>query len=181
VAYAAVALSIIGLLFTAGSFWWLHAREGSITATRPRAYAFVRSGDTLRLRFPFSFFNDGAKALLVPDLRVVLEDEQGQPALRWATTRGRLRPESDDGFAYPVPFSIAGRSTAKVIAEFEPSADLHWSPATDVAHRLRLQALIHPSRDWLELVAFDWWAPPEASRAHYIAHRNEPGASSDET
>jgi hypothetical protein len=183
VSYAAVAISVTisvaALLFSVASFWWLNARTGSIVATRPRAYAFGGSSDALRLRFPFAFFNDGAKTLLVEDLRVVLNGEHGQPLLRWATTRDRLRPEINDGFAYPVPFSILGRSTREVVAEFQPDADLDWLPAADAAQRLRLQGQIHPSDEWVDLVAFDWWPPPEASRDHYIAYRNQPGAEPD--
>jgi hypothetical protein len=85
----------------------------------------------------------------VADLRVVLDREQGQPTLRWATTHERLRPGRDDGFAYPVPFSVLGRSTREVIAEFEPSGDFDWSPSSDVAQPLRLQGRIHPSDDWV--------------------------------
>ena len=56
-------------VFGVASFWWLNARKGSIETTRPRAYAFGGSGERLRLRFPFSFFNTGAQALIVGDLR----------------------------------------------------------------------------------------------------------------
>jgi hypothetical protein len=165
--------------YSDGSFWWLNAREGSITATRPPAYAFGGSGEGLRLRFPFGFFNDGAKALLLADLRIASDDEAGLAVLRWVTTRDRLRPESDDGFAYPVPFAVLGRSTREVITEFQPSAGLNWSPATGPAHRLRLQGQIHPSDEWIDVVAFEWYAPPETVRSAYIAHRNEPGAPPD--
>jgi hypothetical protein len=170
--YVAVGVAVAALLFTVASFWWLYARRGSITATRPLAYAFVGQRK-LRLRLPFAFFNDGAKALVVVDLRLVLDDEPGQPKLRWKTTRDRLRPESDDGFAFPVPFSIMGRSTREVIAEFGPEGDLDWSPRAGVSHRLRLQGQIHPESEWIDLAVFDWFAPPEESRAAYIAHRNE--------
>lgn len=89
------------------------------------------------------------------------------------TTRDRLRPEPDDGFAYPTPFSIAGRGTREVIAEFEPRANLNWSAPSGDKHRLQLQAQIPPKDEWVDLVALDWWAPPEDTRGQYIAHRNE--------
>ena len=170
-------IAVTGLVFAVTSFWWLNARRGSITTTRPRAYAFVKSGKLLRLRFPFAFFNTGAQALIVGDLRLVLVGEQGRPELRWVTTRDRLRREPDDGFAYPTPFSISGRGTREVIAEFEPGTDLDWSPPQGVRQRLQLQARIHPKDEWFELATFDWWAPPDASRGKYITHRNEPTAS----
>lgn len=110
-------------------------------------------------------------------MRVVLDDEPGRPELRWATTRDRLRPESDDGFAFPTPFSIAGRGTREVIAEFQGSGSLNWLAPPGVKHRLRLRAQIHPKDDWVDLVAFDWWAPPDETRGQYLAHRNEPTAA----
>jgi len=73
-----------------------------------------------------------------------------------------------------VPFSVMGRSTREVIAEFGPEGDLDWSPPAGVSQRLRLQGQIHPETKWIDLTAFDWFAPPEDKRAAYIAHRNEP-------
>jgi hypothetical protein len=96
--------------------------------------------------FPVRLLQRRGEGLLVADLRVVLDGEQGQPTLRWATTRERLLPGRDDGFAYPVPFSVLGRSTGEVIAEFEPSGALDWSPASDEAQPLRLQGADSPER-----------------------------------
>ena len=40
-----------------------------------------------------------------------------------------------------------------------------------------LQAQVHPSEEWAEVVAFDWWAPPSAdTMSRYLAYRNEPTA-----
>lgn len=168
--YAALAISLLALAFTVGSFWWLHARRGSLTATRPRSYGFA---DRVRLRLPLAFFNTGAKALIVSDLRLVIEDEPDRVPLGWITTRTKLRPESDDGFAFATPFSVQGRGTKEVIAEF--GDDLGWEPVPGSRHSLRLQARVHPSEEWDDIVAFDWWAPPVADvMKQYIAHRNEP-------
>jgi hypothetical protein len=172
--YAAALIAVISLVFVVASFWWLNARRGTIASTKPRAYAFGGSGDLLRVRFPFAFFNTGAEALIIGDMRLLLDEDPGRPCLRWATTRERLRPAADDGFAYATPFSIPGRGTREIIAEFQPDTDMNWSPPHGVAHRLVLQAQIHPKDEWVELATFDWWAPPVASRAAYTAHRNEP-------
>lgn len=57
--YAAVAISLFALAFTIGSFWWLHARRGSLTATAPRVYAF--SSNAMRLRLPLVIYNSSVK------------------------------------------------------------------------------------------------------------------------
>jgi hypothetical protein len=144
-------------------------RRGSLTAATPRSYAFV---EKVRLRLPLVFFNTGAQALIVTDLRLVIEHRPSRQSFRWITTRTTLRPESDDGFAFSTPFSVQGRGTREVIAEF--GDDLGWTAAPGGAHRIRLQAQVHPSEEWDEVVAFDWWAPPLADQMHYIAYRNEP-------
>ena len=173
--YAALAISVLALAFTVLSFWWLHARRGSLEAAPPRAYAFT---DRVRLRLPLAFFNTGAAALIVTDLRLVVEDAPSAGPLRWETTRSKLRPASDDGFAYATPFSIQGRATREVIAEFGHNRG--WSPDAASHHRVRLQAKVHPSDEWKDVEAFDWWAPPEAkAMGRYIAYRNEPSEPVD--
>lgn len=173
--YAALAISVFALAFTVASFWWLNARRGSLTATRPRSYAFV---EKVRLRLPLAFFNTGAKALIVSDLRLVIEDSTSRKPLGWITTRTKLRPEPDDGFAFATPFAIQGRGTKEVVAEF--GDDLGWTPARGSRHRVRLQAQVHPSEEWDDVLAFDWWAPRSAdAMRQYLAHRNEP--ADDET
>lgn len=105
-------------------------------------------------------------------MRVVFEDDAGR-SFDWITTRDRLRPEEEDGFAYGTPFAVEGRSAREVIAEF--GDELGWSPAPGSKHRLRLQAVIHLAKDWADVVTFDWWAPPpDAHLGQYVAYRNEP-------
>jgi len=166
--YAAVAISLFALAFTIGSFWWLHARRGSLTATAPRAHAF--NGRPMRLRLPLVFYNSGARALIVDDLRVLVDDEPLGKPLRWVTTRDTLRPWSNDRHTFATPFAVEGRIAREAIAEFEGD----WAPVATSSHRLRVQAQVHPSEDWHDVVVFRWWAPPGELMKQYIAHRNEP-------
>jgi hypothetical protein len=169
-AYAAVIVSVLALAFTILSFWWLHARKGSLTAAPPRTYAFI---DKVRRRVPLAFFNTGARALIVTDLQLLIGGERSGEPLRWITTRSKLRPESDDDFAFATPFSIQRRATREVVAEF--GHDLGWSPDPASGHRVRLQGKVHPSNEWRDVAEFEWWAPPSAdAMSRYLAHRNEP-------
>ena len=93
---AALIIAVLALLFTVGSFWWLNARRGKLQVARPPAYAFARK---VRLRLPLTFYITGAKALIVADLRVVIDGE-AKRAMPWITTRSTLRPEGSDGFAF---------------------------------------------------------------------------------
>ncbi len=165
--YVALAVSGLALGFTIASFWWLHARTGSLEAAAPRSYAFA---DKVRLRLPFAFFNSGAKALIVTDLRLLVDDPDREP-LGWITIRSKLRPDPQDGFAFATPFSVPGRGTKEVIAEF--GDDRRWSPEPSSRHRIRLQGRVHPSESWTNIVTFDWWAPPSSeAMSQYITYAN---------
>lgn len=75
----AVLVAVLALVFTIASFWWLHARRGSLEVAPPRSYAFH---EMVRLRLPLTFFNTGAVALIVSDLRlVVIENEASREPL----------------------------------------------------------------------------------------------------
>jgi hypothetical protein len=163
-----IAIGVLALLFTVASFWWLNARRGHLEVVRPRTYAFSKR---VRLRLPLAFYNTGAVALIVADLRLVINEEPPL-VLPWITTRSVLRPEKDDGFAYATPFSVQGRATREVVAEF--GADQEWSPSPGTRYRVRLQAQMHPSGTWSDLLPFDWWTPPTNNAlGSYIVYRND--------
>ncbi len=168
--YVAVIVPLLALAFTITSFWWLYARSGALEAARPQTYAFA---ERVRLRLPLAFFNTGARALLVSDLRVVINDQPERMPLAWITTRSVLRPGDKDGFAFATPFAVQGRNAREIIAEF--GDDVGWTPAPGSRYALRLQALVHPSEAWIDVMTFEWWAPPFAElMPRYIAHRNAP-------
>ena len=145
-------------------------REGQVDVARPNAYAFA---NLVRLRLPLVFRNTDARAVILSNLRLRIEDEPDRRPLEWITTRSLLRPEPDDGFAFATPFAIDPFGTRELIAEF--GDDLGWSPAPGSHHRLVLQALVHPSEDWVTVATLDWWAPPpDADQTRYLTHRNEP-------
>jgi hypothetical protein len=109
VTYAAFVVSGLALAFAIASFWWLHARAGSLEAAAPRTYAFV---DRVRLRLPLAFFNTGAKALIVTDLRLLVDDLEREP-FAWITTRSNLRPEAEDSSAFATPFAVPDAAPGK--------------------------------------------------------------------
>jgi hypothetical protein len=145
-------------------------------ASEPHAYAFT---NLVRLRLPFAFFNTGARALIVEDLRLVVPEPQ-RSSLQWFTTRRTLRPEPEDGHAFATPFAVQGRSTREVIVEFGDNQK--WEPAPAERHLLRVEARILGEADWVEVVKFEWWSPvSDAETGRYLVYPNqspsEPGAS----
>src|SRR3954451_12782070 len=81
-------------------------------------------------------------------------------------------PSADDEHAFGTPFSIRGRDTKEVIAEFGDNNK--WLPKPGASYRIRLEAKVHPKESWDEVLAFTWWAPPKPELMdRYIAHRNQ--------
>jgi hypothetical protein len=169
---ATIAIAVLALLFTVGSFWWLNARRGSLTAVVPPVYAFAKG---FRLRFPVAIFNDGAVPLLIGDLRIAIS---GAGTYEWQTTRTSLMLKEDDGHEFAVPFSVKDRDTTTIIVEF--GGDYDWLPKAGARHDIRLEGLIDGEPSWTELVTFTWWAPPsDRLMLKYIARRNEPSLPTD--
>lgn len=144
---AALFVSVLALGFTLASFWWLNARRGSLSAATPRTYAYGAHHNGFRLRLPLALFNDGAVALMITHMRIAISDGEMQT---WITTRPTLQPGGDeDGHAFATSFSVKGRDTRELIAEF--GAGARWRPEPDSQHRIRLEALVHPDDTWTEL------------------------------
>lgn len=167
---ASLVVAVLALLFAVGSFWWLNARSGRLTLATPRTFAYAGPPGTLRLRFPLSFYNTGAKDLIVEDLRVTSDDFPGP--LRWITTRTTIKPHTEDGHEFAKPFAVRGRSTTEVIAEFgDDSWD--WRPQPGSEHQVAIEGRLSQSADWKVITSLSWWAPVENPDV-YITHRNEP-------
>ena len=167
VGVGSLAVAVAALLFTLSSFWWLYARRGSLMVGRPGTYAYVAR--TLRLRLPLAFYNSGAQALIVSDLRATVVNGPPRPPLRWIANVSQLQPTGRNERDFSTPFAVTGRNTREFVAEFGGT----WCPLLGTTHRLRLQAKIHPKDEWQDLMEFDWWAPQQgSSMTQYLTYRN---------
>lgn len=167
---AGVVVSVLALVFAVTSFWWLNARRGEIQVARPGSYVFA---SMVRLRLPLAFYNTGAVALIVVDLRVLVDTDDTRPPMPWIAVLPNIRRSGAEGDVseFATPFAVPGRGTHRVVAEFGDSRG--WSPEPSSRHMLRLQAKVHPADDWGDVTVFDWWAPPDrANMATFITYRN---------
>ena len=173
VAVAALIVSALALVFTVGSFWWLSARRGTIQVGRPGAYAFA---GTVRLRLALAFYNTGAVALIVTDIRFTPTGEPKGASYLWLATLSRLQPRKLEKRDFPTPFAIPGRGTREIVTEFEGA----WCLAPGTERWMRLEAKLHPSGDWTTVGEFDSWAPPlGAELGAYMTYRNAAEQSLD--
>ena len=106
--YPALTISILALLFTVFSFWWMNWRIGKLHVSAPRTYAAFGSLEAkMVLEFPFVFFNDGPIPIIVQNLRLVFPDEtQLRPLIFMATVK-EVGNHQDRAFA--TQFPVRGR------------------------------------------------------------------------
>jgi hypothetical protein len=106
-AISAIVISVIALLFTIFSFWWMNWRPGNLTLSEVRTYAAVSSGNSLVMQLPVVFFNSGAMPVLVNNLRLTFPDHgKEHTALFFNNTVEKLG--TDQGSAMATPFPVRG-------------------------------------------------------------------------
>jgi hypothetical protein len=106
---APIVVAVLALLFTVVSFWWLHARKGSLKFYEPQSFATCVMPHLAVIRLPLIIYNSGARPLVVQDMRLCFpkEPKSGVP-LAWRSTRQQLKPVEGDVQSLPAGFSVPG-------------------------------------------------------------------------
>lgn len=167
--YAAFAISVMALLFTISSFWWLHARPGKLTTYEPTTWASYVGHDRSALRLPLVLHNTGAASLVVIALRVRFV-ESGE-SMAWEWTRTQVDPKEDDVQDVTAPFAVTGRETRELVAEFVGSfPGIVPEPR---AHPVVVEARSSVNEDWHKVLAFDLQLGNLIHPANYIVYTNQ--------
>lgn len=133
----ALVVSILALLFTVGSFWWIQARRGRLKSFPPLSYAGVFTERDLVLSLPLVLHNTGPAPIVVLDFRLRIDkteqqfewtQDDGQPDERallpfymsWRSVQGQLEPAGSRGGErhMPSPFPVEGRRAVERFIEF---------------------------------------------------------------
>jgi hypothetical protein len=157
------------LVFTVASFWWIWLRRGRLTAAAPHTYSSAVTASHLRIRFPLVIYNTGARAIVIENLRLVVEGHE----LEWISLRRTVRPMPEDVLDFAAPFHVPGREARQVFAEFGEGPP-SWRPELGASYPVRIERKVRGR--WATLVEFEWWAPNNDPDA-YITHRNAAGAA----
>ncbi len=169
VSYAALAISIMALIFTVGSFWWLNARRGALRTYEPTTWAAHVGQDNSRLRLPLVLHNTGAAALVVIGLR--LRFTEGGELMPWEWTRTQVNPKDNDIKDVTAPFSIPGGGTRELVAEFVGAyPGVVPEPR---AHPVAIEARSSLHDDWQHLLTFDLQLGNLINPALYIVYTNQ--------
>jgi hypothetical protein len=170
IAFLSLLIACLALAFTAGSFWWLHARHGSLKSFEPHTFAAGGSPYQSRVRFPLVLYNTGAAPIVVQDLRLWFPGN-GSTVLPWTTTRSQLMPASGDEPALPAVFSLPGRTAQQMFIEFGvPGA----AAVPDRDCQAQIDVKLGHREGWGRLIAFTFRATRITDPNHYITYSNRP-------
>jgi hypothetical protein len=143
---ASLTISVLALLFTVASFWWLWARRGPVVSFPVTAYAAAYANEAFRIRVPVVLANRGAAMRVVVDARLRLEGQHGLSILKWGLTRKTLQPGSDDVEDFPAPQTILGRSAMRIHMEFRGDLIEHLPEPVD--YKFTIELLLDDSAVW---------------------------------
>lgn len=107
---------VAALGFTILSFWWIYGHRGRLGAALPKVVHTAVRGlhedgiPNLKIQVPIEFYNTGAATLVITDLKLLANGV----SLEWDKTLPRDKSFSMD----PAPFSVQGRQTHSMTAEF---------------------------------------------------------------
>ena len=167
--YAALAVSLMALLFTVVSFWWLHARPGRLQTYEPTTWAAFVDRERSAIRLPLVLHNTGAATLVVIGLR--LRFVEAGELMAWEWTRTRVDPRADDIEDATAPFSICGGESRELVPEFKgafPGIVPDQRP-----YPVAIEALSSLSDHWRQILSFDLQLKNLIHPANYIIYTNQ--------
>ena len=168
----ALLVSVVALIFTVASFWWLQARRGKLTMSGIPAFSgYIASDCQLGVRLPILLYNTGARTRLVDELRLVFPSwDPGQA--QWQTFHPTLKPQSGDedtdDFAGPYP--IDGRRAAMRFVKF--TYPFGTSLPEPVGTLCRVEARLDGSSAWTVVGSFTLYLGHMAHPDRFITYRN---------
>jgi len=117
-------------------------------------------------------YNTGANPVIVQNLRIRFLDEPDSLPLKWVATRSQIKPEANDGHAFPAIFPIARRAAHQIFAEFGAPSLGFALEARDYSVRIEVKVGHH--EQWESLLMFALRAGHIAHPGNFITYSNMP-------
>lgn len=181
-AAVSILVAVCALLFTVFSFWWINARRGRIKSFEPHTFAFGSTSAVVRLRLPLVLYNNGAAPIIIQNLRLDFSRRlriggfslmsRSAQLLSWVASRSQLKPEQDDGHAFPAVFSVAGRTAQQVFVEFG-EASLGFTLESR-PYSVRVEVKLGHKCKWRKFLDFTLQAGQITEPGQFITYENTP-------
>lgn len=159
---AAFVISLIALIFTIYSFYFMNWRKGQLIIGTPTTYAICVQPEEKGLfwvELPLSFYNNGASTQFVRNIRLILvQNGKESNKLYFDAIYKELpwsRSSNDAKRSYETAhqFAIDGRKVYSAVFAFG------WRPGGIVLSvgrcKAKLEAKINNSDEWVEILEFD--------------------------
>lgn len=171
---AAIVISLLALVFTTFSFWWMNWRKGNLKLGNIRTYAAVAQGNKLIIELPIIFFNSGALPVLVENLRLIFPERGAEStALYFNAIVEKLA--TDQGRAFATPFAVHPGTAQLKICEFQRlRSGFAFSKGS---YEICIQCLTSHEKNWKTIKRFHLKVREkqvEALNSIFTAHDNEP-------
>lgn len=160
----------MALAFTVASFWWLHARPGTLRTYEPTTWASIVDRDRSGLRLPLVLHNTGASACVVLGLRLRFTDSGNM--MLWEWTLATVNPTENDVKDVTAPFSIAGGATHELVAEFV--GEYPGTVPQQRAYPVTIDARTSRMEEWHPVLGFDLQLGNLVHPSNYIVYTNDP-------
>lgn len=149
-----------------------NTRQGHLQSFDPHTFAAVITPHLVRLRLPLVLYNTGAKPIIVQNLRIRFLDELDAQPLRWVATRSQIKPDTNDGHAFPALFPVAGNATQQIFAEFGAASLGFALEAQD--YSVRIEVKVGHNEQWESLLTFALRAGHIVYPDNFITYSNMP-------
>ena len=156
----ALIISTLALLFTMFSFYWMNWRKGSLIVGPPRSFAACSGGENnnIIIQLPLIFYNNGAAAQVVQNLRLTLEQGDKKSAvLYFNNTVPDLA--SSDSREWARQFAVEGRKSYSSIFVFQRKPG-GFVFAPEMCKAI-LEAKLSKNDKWQTLLKFDIQTPKD--------------------
>jgi hypothetical protein len=163
-----VAVAVMALFVTIGSFWWIQVRRGRLQCYTSHVYTGCFGPKKLVFILPLVLHNPAPAPLVVVDLRLrvnVLGNRRNKDFaelpidLRWIASHSAVYPKNETR-TFAAPFAVDGRKAVEKYIEFQQDA-----PPTlleDGPYQVTVEALVEPQhywrapRKWRELITYQF-------------------------
>lgn len=193
-------VSVLALVFTIASFWWIQVRRGRLRSYPPTSYAGAFPGTDVRLVLPLVLYNPAPAPITILAFRMRIDphvcricgrghDPTVPATLSWQAVQGQLEPagarnEVRHGTrVLPSAFPIEGRRAVERFIEFARKdqrlrlADGPYPATVEVllAHR-RLWRWLARRGGWRRLVEFELHTElvEKDGRDRWLVRTNDP-------
>lgn len=135
-----VFIALLALGFSVGSFWWIHARSGSLITYPVVAFAGAVSGSEFQVRIPVVIHNSGAAPAVVRAMKLTYVGTDGQVHTMQSQTFLKTIDPSNSHSDFVHAFAVPGRTVETKYVKFLEAGKPRIAPGKEtvfVLHILR--------------------------------------------